>query len=265
MNKGLGKLILIAGLGLGALYFLKSDSKKVSNSEVKKETKEHPSLDKETIETIVEDHKEVKKEEPKKVHRNKMTKEEFLAKMKAGREKKKMSKAEAGKLGGEATAELGKHKGHKSKKGLVQDQNKVSKEEHEKHYQKSKGNLRTTIKDKDVKKEEKNMLDLDNLEQYYGSENYHNVMGVNVTDGIKYIMNNGYSWVVTDAIVICKMKLKKHNFISIKLNVDNKKAIVEYTDGNTNVLYSQKYEYTDARKNIKMYFTDNVLMLANEY
>lgn len=138
MNKGLGKLILIAGLGLGALYFLRSGNKEVSNSEVKKETKEHPSLDKETIETIVEDHKEEKKEEPKKVHRNKMTKEEFLAKMKAGKEKKKMSKAEAGKLGGEATAELGKHKGHKSKKGLKQDQNNVSKEEHEKHYQNTK-------------------------------------------------------------------------------------------------------------------------------
>jgi hypothetical protein len=250
MNKGLGKLILIAGLGLGALYFLKSDNKKVSNSEVKKETKEHPSLDKETIETIVEDHKEEKKEEEQlkraeyilknnslsddyiknlkegnekvmggiphsiwlkvlknykdeKKHEeflekldesskpwNKYDKEiskysddakkglkiyysldssqkmsdlfeeyknktgkkvsdenfyeyvyknnrrkEFLAKMKAGREKKKLSKAEAGALGGEATADLGKHKGHKTKKGLVQDQNKVSKEEHEKHYQ----------------------------------------------------------------------------------------------------------------------------------
>jgi hypothetical protein len=84
------------------------------------------------------ENKEENKEEPKKVHRNKMSKEEFLAKMKAGREKKKMTKAEAGALGGEATAELGKHKGHKSKKGLVQDQNKVSKEEHEKHYQRSK-------------------------------------------------------------------------------------------------------------------------------
>ena len=51
--------------------------------------------------------------------------------------KKVSSKAEAGKKGGEATADLGKHKGHTSKKGLKQDQAKVSKEEHEKNYQKS--------------------------------------------------------------------------------------------------------------------------------
>lgn len=144
MNKGLGKLILIAGLGLGVLYFLRSDNKKVSNSEIKKETKEHPSLDKETIETIVKDHKEEKKEEPKKKRvlseeRKQRLREQLAkgrARQKENREKRKLTKAEAGALGGEATAELGKHKGHKSKKGLNQDQKLVSKEEHEKHYQK---------------------------------------------------------------------------------------------------------------------------------
>ena len=49
-------------------------------------------------------------------------------------------KAKAGKKGGEATADLGKHKGHNSKKGLKQDQAKISKEEHEKNYQKNKEN-----------------------------------------------------------------------------------------------------------------------------
>jgi hypothetical protein len=47
-------------------------------------------------------------------------------------------KAEAGKKGGEATAKLGKHKGHTTEKGLAQDQTKTSVEVHEKHYQKSK-------------------------------------------------------------------------------------------------------------------------------
>jgi hypothetical protein len=52
--------------------------------------------------------------------------------------KKVETKAEAGEKGGEATADLGKHKGHTSKKGLVQDQTKTSVEAHEKHYRKSK-------------------------------------------------------------------------------------------------------------------------------
>lgn len=51
---------------------------------------------------------------------------------------KRTSKAAAGKKGGEATAALGKHKGHKSKQGLAADQAKTSKESHEKHYRMTK-------------------------------------------------------------------------------------------------------------------------------
>ena len=47
-------------------------------------------------------------------------------------------KAAAGKKGGDVTADLGKHKGHETKKGLSQDQKLISKEVHEKHFQKSK-------------------------------------------------------------------------------------------------------------------------------
>jgi len=51
---------------------------------------------------------------------------------------KEAANVKAGKKGGLKTAMLGKHKGHKTKKGLVQDQNKISKEVHEKHYRKNK-------------------------------------------------------------------------------------------------------------------------------
>ena len=51
---------------------------------------------------------------------------------------KKKSKAEAGKKGGEATADLGKHKGHATKRGLAQDQKKTSSEDWEKNYRKTK-------------------------------------------------------------------------------------------------------------------------------
>lgn len=51
----------------------------------------------------------------------------------------KMSKAEAGKLGGIATKNLGEHKGHKTKKGLVIDsKNLGSKQKHEQRYLKDK-------------------------------------------------------------------------------------------------------------------------------
>ena len=109
-------------------------------------------------------------------------------------------------------------------------------------------------------------LELKQINQYYGTENYYNVMGVNATDGIAYIMENGYSWVVTDAVVICKMKLKNEPFISIKLKLkeDNKAEIV-YTDGNDKILYTQKYDYTNVKKELNIFVTDNVIMLSGEY
>lgn len=54
----------------------------------------------------------------------------------------KSDKVTAGKKGGEATAAKGQHKGHNTKSGLKQDQNKTSSEKHEKHYRKSKKSKR---------------------------------------------------------------------------------------------------------------------------
>jgi len=48
------------------------------------------------------------------------------------------SKAAAGRKGGNATAKLGKHKGHSTKAGLAQDQKLSSNESHEKHYRQTK-------------------------------------------------------------------------------------------------------------------------------
>ena len=113
-------------------------------------------------------------------------------------------------------------------------------------------------------------LELTQLDQFYGTEQYHNVMGVNVTDGVAYIMNNGYSWLVTDAIVVIKMKLKKHEFLTVDLIINKNlvhkdEATMRITDGNDYCLYEQHYGYTTARRTIKLFFTNNVLMLTGEY
>lgn len=114
-------------------------------------------------------------------------------------------------------------------------------------------------------------LMLSDIDQFYGTQGYTNVMGVRVTDGVRYVMENGYSWVVTDAIVILKMKRKVavQDFVHIKFRVQEKssgnEAIIYYEDGNGNVLYRQKYKFTDAQAEFDMYFTNNVLMLKREY
>ena len=116
--------------------------------------------------------------------------------------------------------------------------------------------------------EHKDDLDLKDLGHFTGTEQYHNVMGTNITDGVAYIMNNGYSWFVTDAIISIRMtpRLKKEEFLVVKLIVkpDNE-AVTEISDGNDNVLYTQKYGYTNAKQDVTLYYITKVLLLTGEY
>ena len=47
-------------------------------------------------------------------------------------------------------------------------------------------------------------LSLKELNQYHGTEQYHNIGFGNykLTDGIIYLMKNGYSWFITDFISV---------------------------------------------------------------
>lgn len=110
-------------------------------------------------------------------------------------------------------------------------------------------------------------LELKELNQFSGKENYYKVLGANVTDGIGYIMENGYSWLVTDFIVVAKMlpELKKEEFLCIEFKLKDSQGIMIVTDGNDKVLYIQEYKYTNVKRELKLFFTDNVLMLAGEY
>ena len=110
-------------------------------------------------------------------------------------------------------------------------------------------------------------LKLSQLKSFYGTENYYNVMGTKVTDGVKYIMDNGYGWLVIDAIIICRMKLRNFDFIKIKLKVNKEKETAEaiYTDGDGKIIFKQKYEWTDAEAEPELYYVNNLLMLVNEY
>ena len=109
---------------------------------------------------------------------------------------------------------------------------------------------------------------LTNLDQFYGTTQYYNVMGANVTDGVKYVMDNGYSWFVTDAIVAMRMlpELKREEFLVVELKLPgSNKAQMVISDGNENVLYTQDYGYTDAKRELKLYYTNNVVLLPSEY
>lgn len=111
-------------------------------------------------------------------------------------------------------------------------------------------------------------LELKALGSFTGSLHYYNVLGVFVTDGVKYIMENGYSWFVTDAIAAIKFnpRLRKEPFLVVKLaNLRDYECDLIIEDGNYNVLYRQHYKFTDARRELKLFYSNNVLMLASEY
>jgi hypothetical protein len=113
-------------------------------------------------------------------------------------------------------------------------------------------------------------LKLSDLGYFTGTEQYHSMgplfRNIVVTDGVKYVMDNGYSWFVTDALAIVINKLKDQPFLVVSLKLgkgDSGKMQID--DGNGKVLYTQKYEYTDAESEVKLYFTDNVMMVTSEY
>ena len=117
-------------------------------------------------------------------------------------------------------------------------------------------------------------LELKALQQFNGTTKYYEYFGTKITDGIVYIMQNGYSWLVTDAILTTyfhidvKEYFKKEKFLVIKLKVnkENKTAKVTFEDGNGNVLLYKLYDYTDAKvEELTLFYVDDVLMLANEY
>ena len=117
----------------------------------------------------------------------------------------------------------------------------------------------------DVEKEDLELRELDN---YIGTEQYHRIyLGAIATDGVKYIMDNGYSWFVTDAISIIKYKFAREAFLTaeLRVNKENSTADMVITDGDGHILYRQHYIYTDAQRDITLYYTGKVIMLSGEY
>jgi hypothetical protein len=111
---------------------------------------------------------------------------------------------------------------------------------------------------------------LSQMGHFTGTEQYHSMgpifKDIVITDGVKYIMDNGYSWFVIDSLCVIVNKLRNHPFLTVQLKLLRGDAgIMLITDGNENELYTQRYGFTDAEVEVKLFFTDNVMMLPSEY
>ena len=108
------------------------------------------------------------------------------------------------------------------------------------------------------------------LSGFSGTENYWKHGALKLTDGVNYLRNAAEAFWLID--IVDSLRFVKNaargEFLSIKLikNKTGSGAKFIADDGNGNIVYTQNIPYTDfPMDSIKMFFTNNVLMLANEY
>src|SRR6267154_2117913 len=110
------------------------------------------------------------------------------------------------------------------------------------------------------------------LSQFTGSENWYRhgiVRTVLFTDGAKYVADQGGAYWLLDEIALAQKfvtSVKAEPFQVWKLVVSNSKGVLSCDDGNGNGVYSKQIPFTDfPLPEIKLYFTDNVILLPSEY
>jgi hypothetical protein len=110
-------------------------------------------------------------------------------------------------------------------------------------------------------------LHLTDLAQYYGTEQYHRISPFKslATDGVVYIMQNGYSWFVTDSLAVIEHKLSSQEFLHVRLMlVPGAGVKVTIDDGNGKILHTQSYPVSSAKRDLDLFWEGGVLMLVGE-
>ncbi len=115
------------------------------------------------------------------------------------------------------------------------------------------------------------------LQQFSGTTVFHLMPTVKsrFTDGLKYLCEVARCyWLISDATIVCDSLKTKSYFITVDFKRFSKKeqvqeqceAIIYYSDGNNNVLQSQKYQTTDfPLDELRLFYVNDTLMLPGEY
>jgi len=114
------------------------------------------------------------------------------------------------------------------------------------------------------------------LAEHYGTENYYRykVLWIDAlyTDGVQDMAEICKAYWLIDAVMGYQGDLKGEEFQTWTLTKTNYKTkdgfywLLKCTDGNGNALRKQEIEYSDfPLDEIKLYFTNNVLLLPSEY
>jgi len=111
------------------------------------------------------------------------------------------------------------------------------------------------------------------LRQFTGTETwYRHPLNRKVvyTEGVQYVAENGGAYWLIDAIALIQpydKKVAAEEFQVWNLTVRaDRTATLACDDGNGNIVFTKEFQYTDFPLDaIKLYFTDNTILLPSEY
>ena len=126
----------------------------------------------------------------------------------------------------------------------------------------------------ETEKKTKEPLSESDLAQFTGTEHWykHWLGKVVFTDGVKYLAEragNGCFWLLDEiAISQSRPKIRAEEFQVwiLKVDLEKRSAVLTCDDGNENVVFTKAIEFTDfPMPEMKLYFTDNTILLPSEY
>lgn len=117
------------------------------------------------------------------------------------------------------------------------------------------------------------MVTEQDLAMFYGTEGYvRHISGVNLTDGVVFLRENGECFWLIDDICFAYKDLQNCPFQiwQLKKTGDTQGVLTMREDTNEPVKYNNEYNYTDiwqhvAMDKVKMHLINGVLLLPSEY
>ena len=111
------------------------------------------------------------------------------------------------------------------------------------------------------------------LRQFTGSEHWYRhplVRKVLYTDGAKYVADSGGAYWLIDEIAFGQslpaIAPEEFQVWKLSVNLAASTAVLTCDDGNDRVVFTKQIDYTDfPLDEIRLYFTDNTILLPGEY